>query len=106
MKQKKIAEGHDIALHFNPRLNDDVIVRNTYQSGQWGDEERVGESPLKAGSDYTLKFVCEERGYRIFINDVEYTFYSHRIPPKNITHLRIKGLMTLNSVRYKTSSVS
>ncbi|XP_046426690.1 tectonin beta-propeller repeat-containing protein isoform X1 [Neodiprion fabricii] len=105
MKQQKAAEGHDIALHFNPRLNEDVIVRNTYQSGQWGDEERVGVSPLKAGSDYTLKFVCEEGGYRIFINDIEYTFYSHRIPPENITHLRIKGLMTLSSVCYKTKSV-
>lgn len=81
-------------------------MRNTYQSGQWGDEERNGGSPLKAGCDFTLYIVCEERGYKIYINDNEYTFYSNRIPPQSITHLRIKGLLTLCSIMYKSTSVS
>ncbi|KAF7379139.1 tectonin beta-propeller repeat-containing protein isoform X1 [Vespula maculifrons] len=105
LKQKGITDCHDVALHFNPRLKENLIIRNTYQSGQWGDEERNGGSPLKPGSDFILNIVCEERGYRIFIDDTEYTFYSHRIPPQNITHLRIKGLMTLCSVLYKSRSI-
>lgn len=96
---------HDVALHFNPRLKENIIVRNTYQSGQWGDEERNGNSPLRAGSDFTLEIVCGVRGYKILINDIEFTFYSHRILPQNITHLRIKGLMTLCSIFYKSTSV-
>lgn len=106
MKQKAVTDNHDVALHLNPRLKENVIVRNTYQNGQWGDEERNGGSPLKAGCDLTLYIVCEERGYRIFINECEYTFYSHRIPPQSITHLRIKGLMTLCNITYKSTSVS
>ncbi|KZC04781.1 Tectonin beta-propeller repeat-containing protein, partial [Dufourea novaeangliae] len=105
MKQKCVMDSHDIALHFNPRFRENIIVRNTYQNGQWGDEERNGGSPLKAGSDFMIKIVCEIRGYRIFINDTEFTFYSHRILPQSITHLRIKGLMTLCSVLYKSTSV-
>lgn len=101
-----MTESHDIALHFNPRLKENIIVRNTYQNSQWGDEERNGDSPLKAGCDFTLYIVCEERGYKIYINDSEYTFYSHRIPPTSITHLRIKGLLTLCSITYKSTSVS
>lgn len=106
MKQKTVTDSHDIALHFNPRLKENIIIRNTYQNSQWGDEERNGGSPLKAGCDLTLYIVCEERGYRIYINDSEYTFYSHRLPPTSITHLRIKGLLTLCSVIYKSTSVS
>ncbi|XP_015595651.1 tectonin beta-propeller repeat-containing protein [Cephus cinctus] len=104
-KQRNVPENHDVALHFNPRLKDDVIVRNTYENGQWGDEERAGGSPIKAGSDVNLKIICETQGYRIFINDSEFTFYCHRIPPQNITHLKIKGLITLSNVLYKSRSV-
>lgn len=106
VKQKTVTDSHDVALHFNPRLRENIIVRNTYQNGHWGDEERSGGSPLKAGCDFTLYIVCEEHGYRIFINDSEYTFYSHRIPSQSITHLRIKGLLTLISITYKSTSVS
>ncbi|XP_008548798.1 tectonin beta-propeller repeat-containing protein isoform X1 [Microplitis demolitor] len=105
MKYKAANDSHDIAFHFNPRLKENLIIRNTYQNGQWDDEERAGGSPLKPGTDFSLKIICEQRGYRIFIDDKEYTFYCHRIPPDNITHLRIKGLMTLHSVIYKSPSV-
>lgn len=101
-----MTDSHDIALHFNPRLKENIIVRNTYQNSQWGDEERNGSSLLKTGCDFALYIVCEERGYRIYINDNEYTFYSHRISPTSITHLRIKGLLTLRSITYKSTSVS
>lgn len=105
VKQKSVMESHDVALHFNPRLKENIIIRNTYQNGQWGDEERNGDSPLRTGSNFTLKIVCEARGYRIFIDDTEFTFYSHRISPQSITHFRIKGLVTLCSVLYKSTSV-
>lgn len=105
-KLKNTFDTYDVALHFNPRLQENVIVRNTYERGQWGDEERSGGSPLKAGCDVLLKIVCEERGYRVFFGDDEFTFYCHRLPPQSTTHLRIKGLMTLGSILYKSKSVS
>ena len=103
---KNATETNDVAFHFNPRLRENVIVRNTYHNGQWGDEERGGGSPLRSGSDFILKIICEQRGFRVLINDNQFTFYSHRINPQNITHLRLKGLMTLYSVLYKSTSVS
>ncbi|XP_066589836.1 tectonin beta-propeller repeat-containing protein [Prorops nasuta] len=103
VKHKSVSVSHDVALHFNPRLRENIIVRNSYQNGQWDDEERNGMSPLKAGSDFMLNIVCEKRGYRIFINDSEFTFFSHRIAPQNITHLRIKGMISLISVIYSST---
>ena len=105
-KFKQSIDVHDVALHFNPRLNENVIVRNTYQNNQWGEEERNGGSPLKAGCNFSLTIKCEERGYRFFINKGEFPNYCHRINPKKISHLRIKGKMTLCSVNYYSKSVS
>ncbi|XP_011297277.1 tectonin beta-propeller repeat-containing protein [Fopius arisanus] len=102
---KKATESHDIAFHFNPRLNENIIVRNTYENGQWGDEERSGGSPLKPGSDFSLKIVCDDCRFRIFINDEEFTSYCHRIPPGSITHFRMKGLMTLHRILYTSMQV-
>ena len=104
-QQKNVLDGHNVAFHFSPRLVDNVIVRNTFINSQWGNEERVGGCPLKPGCDFSLKILCEQQGYKIFINDIECTFYSHRISPQSITHLRITGLMTLHSALYKCLSV-
>lgn len=105
-KYKQSVDTNDVAFHFNPRLNEGIVVRNTYQNNQWGDEERVGDSPLVSGSKFTLIINCEDRGYRVFINNIEFTFYNHRLPPQNITHLRIKGKMTLCSLLYRSKTVS
>ncbi|XP_012270435.1 tectonin beta-propeller repeat-containing protein [Orussus abietinus] len=102
-KQKNVTENHDVALHFNPRLKENIIVRNTFHNGQWGAEERFDESPIKAGLSFTLSINCEDRGYRIFINNNEFTCYGHRLTPESITHLRIKGFMTLSRVVYKST---
>lgn len=104
-RHKNACETNDLAFHFNPRLRESIIVRNTYQNGQWGEEEREGDSLLKSGCDFSLKIVCEPRGYRVFIDNEQFTFYNHRIPPQNITHLRLKGLMTLYSVVYKSTAM-
>lgn len=105
-KFKQTIETNDVAFHFNPRLNENIVVRNTYQNNQWGDEERNGESPLRAGSDFSLIISCEDRGYRVFINNTEFTYFCHRINPQNITHLRIKGKMTLCNILYKSKNVT
>ncbi|KAJ8680209.1 hypothetical protein QAD02_015996 [Eretmocerus hayati] len=104
-KFKQTVESNDVAFHFNPRLSENLIVRNTYQNNQWGDEEREGESPIRSGSNLSLTIKCEERGYRVSINDAEFTFFCHRINPQNITHLRIKGKLTLCKVLYRSKSV-
>lgn len=106
IKNKNTVDSHDLAFHFNPRLNENVIVRNTYQNGQWGEEEREGGNSLRKGSNFTLTIICEDKGFEVFIDEVKYTFYCHRIPPDGITHLRVKGLMTLCSVLYKSPNVS
>ncbi|KAF7988805.1 hypothetical protein HCN44_007115 [Aphidius gifuensis] len=103
--KNKNNDTHDVALHFNPRLNENIIVRNTYKNNKWGDEERDDNVLFKKSTNINIIINCEKNGYRIFINNTEYTYYNHRIIPDNITHLKIKGFMTINKILYKSNNI-
>ncbi|CAL8352905.1 unnamed protein product [Boreogadus saida] len=56
--------GHDsdnIALHFNPRFDENVIVCNSMSGGSWGEEYREGSLPFNRGEEckFYINFTME-----------------------------------------------
>lgn len=92
----------NIALHFNARFTEYEIVRNTYENDDWGEEERSGGFPLTVDNNYSIKIDCEDKGFRIFIDGKEFTFYYHRLSPDNINKIEIEGETIIHSAFYKT----
>jgi len=59
-------DGGDIAFHFNPRLNEGVVVRNSQLGGSWGPEERDQPSfPFAAGQQFTMIILCEPNDFKV-----------------------------------------
>uniref|UniRef100_A0A4W5KJ78 Galectin n=1 Tax=Hucho hucho TaxID=62062 RepID=A0A4W5KJ78_9TELE len=75
-----------VALHFNPRFNENIVVRNSLLKEQWGPEERTGGMPFYRGHSecVLVTIMCDTNCYRVMVNGVQMFSYNH--------------LMTLSSV--------
>lgn len=87
---------NDIALHVNPRLPQNYIVRNTKINGRWGKEEVTSSLPflLKRGERFTIQILVTESCYLMSVNGLHYTTYAHRIPYEKVTCIQIVGAIS------------
>lgn len=91
LRHKAHTELQNTCLHFNPRFNENIIVRNTMIEGKWGDEEKDGGLPIKRGQEFTIEIECFEECYVITINDLKFCTYKHRLSPCSAIILSIWG---------------
>lgn len=86
----------DIALHINPRLPQNYIVRNSYVNGNWDKEEVTSALPfnLKRGHTFAIQILITESEYFISINGHHFASFKHRIPYNRVRCLQVKGDVT------------
>lgn len=58
-------EGAEAALHFNPRLDESVVVFNTKEQGAWGKEERGRGLPFQRGQPFEVLLIATEEGFKV-----------------------------------------
>ncbi|XP_017065612.1 galectin-8 isoform X3 [Drosophila eugracilis] len=86
-------ERRDVALHINPRLPQNYIVRNTKVHDIWGSEEVSSALPflLSRGDKFSIQVLVTEACYMISVNGQHFASYTHRIPYRDICILEVKG---------------
>ncbi|XP_078726489.1 galectin-7-like isoform X1 [Lampetra fluviatilis] len=98
----RTADGN-IALHLNPRFQDDdagrVVVLNSQLGDSWGSEERPGEFPFSPGEPFEVRLRCCEDVWRVEVNDViPLCDFHHRAEASSITGVHISGDVSLSAV--------
>lgn len=83
----------DLALHFNPRLPQNYIVRNCRVKGIWGKEEVA--SPLSfnlhRGQKFKIQILVTDKDFLMCVNGRHFNSFKHRLPYKKICALEVKG---------------
>ncbi|XP_067623858.1 galectin-4-like isoform X2 [Eurosta solidaginis] len=83
----------DVALHINPRLPQNYIVRNTKAKGVWGKEEVSSALPfsLHRGSHFAIQIFITDNDYLISVNGIHFAKYAHRLPYTAVSTIEVKG---------------
>ncbi|EAT44861.1 AAEL003840-PA [Aedes aegypti] len=91
----------DVALHLNLLPATREILRNSYISGQWGQEERAANSPINFEEDFDLVIGADSGGYNIEINGHHFTSFNHRLPVQTVRFVFITGGCVIRSVMFE-----
>lgn len=83
-------------MHFNPRLPQNYVVRNSRINGSWGDEERCSALPfsLHRNSNFLIQILVTEKAYLISINGRHFALYTHRVPLQAVKTVDVRGDVT------------
>lgn len=83
----------DLALHINPRLPQNYIVRNSKVRNVWGREEVASALPfsLRRGAPFSIQVLFTEECYMISVNGYHFCKFYHRLPYKSVQSLEVKG---------------
>ncbi|XP_063809739.1 galectin-9-like isoform X1 [Pseudophryne corroboree] len=95
--------GGGIALHFNPRFDEHVIVRNSQLNNSWGQEERQMPSCgmcFSPGQSFVIEIICEHHCFKVNVNGNHVCSFNHRMPNlQQIDTLQIEGDVVLQNVQ-------
>ncbi|XP_050991775.1 uncharacterized protein lgals4 isoform X3 [Labeo rohita] len=85
----------DIAFHFNPRMDQKVVMKS-FRNGGWEAEESVSDNPFKKGEAFEMFTLIRSEGYQVYVNGKELETFKHRIPLEKVSTLNISGDVAVN----------
>ncbi|KAL3874444.1 hypothetical protein ACJMK2_037456 [Sinanodonta woodiana] len=89
----------DTPFVFNPRFDENQVVRNTQSGMSWGHEERDGGFPFQKGQKFHVLILVKHDKYKVSVNGHHFTEYRHRTPMSAVTHLIVEGGVRIHEIR-------
>ncbi|CAI4232897.1 unnamed protein product [Auanema sp. JU1783] len=88
----------DMPLHFSIRFDEGIFsgkfVYNTFQDGNWSENEQRISNPFKAGQEFDLRVRIYEEKFQVFANRKEIGTFKQRQALSGIDHVSIRGDLT------------
>ncbi|KAI5642681.1 galactoside-binding lectin domain-containing protein [Phthorimaea operculella] len=85
----------EIAVHFNVRMPQVYVVRNTRRHNKWGPEETTSFRlfPFKQGREFTIEILVDEKETLWAVDGEHYCSYWHRNPsPFSASWVQVVGV--------------
>lgn len=105
----KSAEDSTI-LQLSVRFRQNIVVRNTCQLGEWGEEECSEHlingkvtNPLVAGEKFKIYILIGDEKFHIALNNQTYCTYAHRMPVQEIRTIQLAyDLQVVTQIDHRT----
>lgn len=96
----RVAGCSSIALHLNPRLKQQVFVRNSLLFECWGPEEtETKDFPFAPDQYFEMILLCEASQFRVAVNGKHQFDYKHRVQDlSRVCLLELSGDLRLEEV--------
>jgi Galactoside-binding lectin len=92
-------ENASIALHFNPRIEENAVVLNSRQGSNWEYEQRHDNFyQFVKGGQFQAVFVIDDNGFHLTVNGQFLGMFPHRKPFREIGFLWIEGPVDIHRV--------
>ncbi|XP_020838203.1 galectin-2 isoform X2 [Phascolarctos cinereus] len=89
----------DLALHFNPRFEENIIVCNSQNGGSWEKEHRDGHVCFKPGTEIKLTVTFEEDEFQVKLPDGHQVKFPNRRGQGHLPYCCVKGGISLTSFK-------
>uniref|UniRef100_A0A3Q3NMX5 Galectin n=1 Tax=Mastacembelus armatus TaxID=205130 RepID=A0A3Q3NMX5_9TELE len=95
----------DITLHINPRFNahgdENVVVCNSYQGGNWCEEHRDGSFPFRQGEEFKIIIQFTPTEFLVSLSDGSQIHFPNRIGAEKYSFISIEGEARITSFEIK-----
>ncbi|BFZ07899.1 hypothetical protein BsWGS_10938 [Bradybaena similaris] len=95
----------DVFIAFDGRLYQNAVVRNHHCNG-WGQEDRHGGFPFKAGEKVEIRFIVKDDLIQIFVNKQHFSDFKIRLGKDAARNLFIQGDFTIHNISFPGSGGS
>ncbi|KAK2491405.1 hypothetical protein MC885_020901 [Smutsia gigantea] len=88
-----------LALHFNPRIHESIIVCNS-RDGSWGQEQRDDHMCFHPGSEVKVTVTFESDKFKVTLPDGHQLTFPNRLGYSHLSYLCVEGGFNISSFKF------
>lgn len=88
----------NIIFHVSVRPSENAVVRNHYEHGRWGAEERYGQFVIRKHEDFEIYILADHEFYKIAVNGHHIGVFRHRLPLNLVNYIRVGGEVQVSHI--------
>ncbi|KAF1379373.1 hypothetical protein PFLUV_G00175390 [Perca fluviatilis] len=95
----------EIAIHINPRFNahgdENAVVCNSYQGGNWCEEHREGGFPFHQGEEFKIVIEFTPTEFQVTLSDGSIIHFPNRMGAEKYSFISFDGEVRITSFDIK-----